>query len=102
MKNRTSTDHDQHPRQAALAVHAKPRRPNINITPVERMARILLGIAAVVFGLVLLTAAVSAIAVILELLLIVAGVDLIATGALGHCPLYQWLGHVPQSLRGRS
>ena len=34
----------------------------------------------------------------LELLLIAAGLDLLVTGAIGHCPLYQKLGHVPKSL----
>jgi hypothetical protein len=37
--------------------------------------------------------------VVLEALLIAAGLDLVVTGALGHCPLYQRLGHMPRSLR---
>jgi hypothetical protein len=41
----------------------------------------------------------SAVAVILEALLIAAGVDLAVTGALGHCPLCAELGHLPPSLR---
>lgn len=28
--------------------------------------------------------------------------DLVVTGALGHCPLYAKLGHVPASLKGRT
>jgi hypothetical protein len=35
----------------------------------------------------------------LEIVLVLAGLDLVVTGALGHCPLYQKLGYVPQSLR---
>jgi hypothetical protein len=31
-----------------------------------------------------------------------AGADLLVTGALGHCPLYQKLGYIPTSLRGQS
>jgi Protein of unknown function (DUF2892) len=31
--------------------------------------------------------------------LALAGLDLVVTGALGHCPLYHKLGRVPQSLR---
>ena len=31
----------------------------------------------------------------LELLLIVAGLDLIVTGGTGHCPLYKKLGRLP-------
>ena len=50
-------------------------------------------------GAILLASAVSALATVLEVLLIAAGVDLIVTDGLSHCPLYQKLGHVPRSLR---
>ena len=72
---------------------------SVNITPLERAGRIALGLAAVIAGIALLTGVGSAVGVILELLLIAAGVDLMVTGALGHCPLYQRLGYVPRSLR---
>ena len=72
---------------------------NVNITPGERAGRIVLGIAATIAAIVLLTSAGSVLAVILELLLAAAGLDLIVTGALGHCPLYQKLGFVPSSMR---
>ena len=75
------------------------RRWSVNITPLERGGRIVLGSAAAVLGVVLITSAGSALAVVLELLLIAAGLDLVVTGALGHCPLYQRLGFVPKSLR---
>ena len=75
------------------------RRLSVNITPVERAGRIVLGAAAAIVGLVLLTSAGSSLAVVLEGLLILAGLDLVVTGALGHCPLYQRLGYVPSSLR---
>ena len=58
---KTSTGYDHIQRDAAPAIHAKPRRPSINITPGERVARILLGAATVTFGIVLLTAAGSVI-----------------------------------------
>ena len=77
-------------------------RFSVNITPAERAGRIVLGAAAVVAAIVLLTSAASWVAVTLEVLLAAAGLDLFVTGALGHCPLYQKLGHVPQSLRSRS
>ena len=32
-------------------------------------------------------------------LLVLAGLDLVVTGALGHCPLYAELGRLPPSLR---
>jgi len=74
-------------------------RPNINITPVERVGRIAIGTAAVIAAAVLLVSDGSALAVVLEMLLVAAGLDLVATGGLGHCPLYARLGHVPASLR---
>lgn len=71
----------------------------VNISPAERAGRMLAGIAAAVAGIVLLTVATSIGAVVLETLLVIAGLDLLVTGAIGHCPLYQKLGHVPRSLR---
>ncbi len=78
------------------------RRPTVNITPLERAGRVAIGAAAVVAGILLLASAASVVAVALELLLIAAGLDLVVTGALGHCPLYRRLGHVPRSLRRQS
>jgi Protein of unknown function (DUF2892) len=75
------------------------KRPDINITPSERAGRIALGGAAAVVGLVLLVSASGALAVVLLALLVLAGLDLVVTGALGHCPLYAKLHHVPRSLR---
>ncbi|MBF6557518.1 MAG: DUF2892 domain-containing protein [Acidimicrobiales bacterium] len=74
-------------------------RPSINITPPERVGRVVLGLGAIVAAAVLLTSAASVLAVVLEALLIAAGLDLAVTGGLGHCPLYARLGHVPRSLR---
>ena len=75
------------------------RRPVLNITPRERAGRILVGLAATIAGVVLLASASAAGIVALEILLVLAGLDLAITGALGHCPLYHRLGHVPSSLR---
>ena len=75
------------------------RRPQINITPAERIGRIVLGGAAAIAGVLLLISASSALVGILDTLLVLAGLDLVVTGALGHCPLYKKLGHVPRSLR---
>jgi hypothetical protein len=75
------------------------KRPEINITPSERAGRIALGGAAAVAGVVLLLSASGVLAVVLLTLLVLAGLDLAVTGALGHCPLYAKLGHVPRSLR---
>ena len=49
-------------------------RWSTNITPAERAARIVIGGLGAVTGIVLLTGAISALAVVLELLLVVAGV----------------------------
>ena len=76
-------------------------RWSINITPAERVARVVIGALGALIGLVLLTGASSVLAVTLELLLVLAGLDLVVTGALGHCPLYGKLGHVPASLKGK-
>jgi hypothetical protein len=75
------------------------KRPNVNITPIERAGRVLVGLVGVVGGLVLLGSASGAGLVVLEVLLVLAGLDLVVTGALGHCPLYRKLGYVPPSLR---
>lgn len=77
-------------------------RWSINITPAERVARVAIGGLAAIAGAFLLGSAASTLAVVLELLLVLAGLDLVVTGALGHCPLYAKLGHVPASLKGRT
>jgi hypothetical protein len=61
-----------------------------------------IGLVGVVVGIVLLTSAGGALAVVLLALLVLAGLDLVVTGALGHCPLYARLHHTPSSLRGAS
>ena len=87
------------------AVPGRPRANDrlvwrtVNITPTERVGRIAVGLAAIIAGIVLLTSAGSVLAVVLEFLLIAAGLDLAVTGALGHCPLYAKLGYLPKSLR---
>ena len=88
--------HDQHFR---APVGLPRRRLTVNITPAERAGRIIVGAIAAIAAVVLLTSAGSILAVVLEVLLGAAGVDLVVTGALGHCPLYQKLGYVPRSLR---
>lgn len=77
------------------------RRLVVNITPLERAGRVLIGVGTVAAGLVLLSSAISALVVVLEVLLVAAGVDLVVTGVLGHCPLYRKLGYVPSALRSK-
>lgn len=78
------------------------RRPTINITDKERAGRVLIGSATALAGLLLLDGHPGTVAAILEVLLILAGLDLVVTGALGFCPLYRKLGHVPRTLREQS
>ena len=75
------------------------KRPAVNITPIERAGRVLLGALGAIVGIVLLASAPSAGIAVLEVLLVLTGLDLVVTGALGHCPLYHKLGHMPPSLR---
>ena len=75
------------------------RRPEINITPVERVSRIAVGAAVAIAGVILLASGAGPLATVLEALLVLAGLDLVVTGALGHCPLYHRLGYLPPSLR---
>jgi Inner membrane protein YgaP-like, transmembrane domain len=75
------------------------KRREINITLHERLGRIIIGGGGAVVGWVLLTSAAGALAAVLPALLVLAGLDLVVTGAFGHCPLYHRLGHIPKSLR---
>ena len=75
------------------------KRLTVNLTPVERIGRILIGALGAAAGVALLASPASTLVIVLEVLLVLAGLDLVVTGALGHCPLYQKLGYVPSSLR---
>lgn len=75
------------------------RRPPMNLTGIERVARVAVGLAGVVAGALLLSSANGIPAVVLEVALVLAGLDLVVTGALGFCPLYARLGRLPASLR---
>lgn len=78
----------------------KRRRLVVNITPRERAGRVVVGAIGALGGGLLLASGGGALAIVLESLLVLAGLDLVVTGALGHCPLYRKLGHVPPSLSG--
>lgn len=71
------------------------RRPPINITPTERVGRVVVGVIGVVLGTILLGSTGGAAAIVLEVLLVLVGLDLAVTGALGFCPLYKKLGRPP-------
>jgi DUF2892 family protein len=63
----------------------------VNITPLERGARIVVGTLGL-FGVVAwLVLAPSMLAAVATALLAMVGVDLIVTGARGYCPVYAWM-----------
>jgi hypothetical protein len=92
-------DYVQKGHETAVNRRFRMRRPVVNITPPERAGRIVVGLVGVVGGLVLLSTASAPLLIGLEVLLVLAGLDLVVTGALGHCPLYRKLGYVPPSMR---
>jgi len=96
--SRASTGHNR----SRVEPQSRTHRLSVNITPVERAGRIAIGLGAVIAGAVFLASASFVIAAVLAVLLIAAGLDLVITGALGHCPLYAKLGHMPRSLRSSS
>ncbi len=75
------------------------KRPRINLTHGERLGRVLVGLVGTIGGVVLLASTSGPVMAALEVLLVLAGLDLLVTGALGHCPLYRKLGYMPPSLR---
>lgn len=74
----------------------------VNLTPLERVGRVVVGGIGAVGGALLIATAGGVLPIVLAGLLVLAGLDLVITGALGHCPLYRKLGYVPPSLRGPS
>lgn len=78
---------------------ARRSKLEVNITPGERVGRIVIGLLGVIGGIALLSGSPTLLTGGLEVLLILAGLDLIVTGAIGHCPLYKMLGYTPSSLR---
>lgn len=68
------------------------KRPVVNITPYERVGRVLVGAVGLIVAGILLTSAPSTGIAVLEVLLALAGLDMMVTGALGHCPLSAKLG----------
>lgn len=88
------------PTYQVSAAGAQPKRWEVNITPAERIGRIIIGIAGIVGGILLLAGAPTLLTGFLEVLLILAGLDMLITGASGHCPLYKKLGYTPKSLQG--
>jgi len=68
------------------------RRPPINITPAERVGRVAVGVIGVIAGTILISSTGGVVALVLLVLLVLAGLDLAVTGALGFCPLYKKLG----------
>ena len=75
------------------------KRRTVNITPIERIVRVGIGIGLGLTALWVISTGISVLTVVGALLLAGAGLDLGVTGAIGYCPLYARLGYVPRSLR---
>ncbi|KAB2943608.1 MAG: DUF2892 domain-containing protein [Hyphomicrobium sp.] len=63
-----------------------------NLGTVERVLRVTLGGALAIWALVLLFGGAGLVWLLLYFVLIALGVDFVATGIRGYCPLYNWLG----------
>jgi len=63
-----------------------------NIGAIERVLRVLVGGAVALWAVWLLVGGGPLVWLLLYGAMIALGLDFVVTGALGHCPLYQWLG----------
>lgn len=64
----------------------------VNISPAERVVRVIGGAAAVVIALLLLASGLGGWALLGTVALAAAGIDFVVTGVRGYCPLYARLG----------
>ena len=78
-----------------------PAHRHHNETTADRVVRVVIGLAAAVLGVVLLTSAGSTAAYTWESILTLVGLVVFVTGVAGYCPLYALVGFVPKSLRER-
>jgi len=73
------------------------KRLTVNITPAERAGRVAVGVVVVLGGTLLLASTSWFEPVVLQALLVLAGLGSILTGLIGHCPLRARLHHTPSS-----
>lgn len=78
-----------------------PSWRKVNISILERSGRVVVGLGAMVAGILLITGSGTMIVLVLDALLVLVGLDLVVTGLTGHCPVYQKMGHVPTTLRSQ-
>jgi hypothetical protein len=81
------------------SAHMHQPKWEVNITPIERAGRVIIGALGNAGGLLLLAATPTWATGTLEVFLILASLDVLFTGITGHCALYKKLGFVPKSLR---
>jgi hypothetical protein len=67
------------------------KQSTVNLTLIERVARVVAGAAGVAGAVVWLVFIPSVPVAVGAALLAAAGIDLVFTGARGYCPLYAWL-----------
>lgn len=72
-----------------MAIVIKPHP--VNLTSIERLARIVVGTAGAAGAVTWFAWGPSVLVAAGAALLAAAGIDLIVTGARGYCPLYAWL-----------
>ena len=92
------------PTAATAPAKSQTRRlswPRVNISAAEQAGRITVGAVVLISAAIWMASAMSALPALLLALLMLAGLDLVVTGGLGHCPLYGKLGHTP-ALRRRT
>lgn len=63
-----------------------------NLGIVERVARVVLGGALAVWGVMRLVDGGALASRLADVALIALGIDFVVTGIRGYCPLYKWLG----------
>ena len=71
------------------------KRPTVNVPAVECTIRVILGTGMVLSALALVSVSVTVQSVLGGLLLAGAGLYLVITGLIGHCPIYSKLGYGP-------
>ena len=85
-----------------LEASKKEHKWEVNITPVERFGRLIIGVAGAAAGILLLAGSPTILTGAAGVLLVAFGLDMIITGATGHCPLSKKLGFTPKSLKGEN
>ena len=77
-------------------------RATVNVTPAERVGRAVIGLLVLVGADVLIPGVIGAVAIALLMLLGLAGLDIVVSGASGYCARYKKRGRVSLAVTGRT